>query len=501
MELNLQFEEIRCCETSERVIFTHEETLETVLPEYCPDVTRVIETTGQLKIREKKLSSGRLTVTGAVKVTVLYTSGDRAGVRALPIAVPFTCSAEDPRLMGCRTACVCARLPLVEAKVVSARKLYLRLMPEFEVEGIAEPQKKLCCGWESEERLQVRQKELTEDVLASVWEREFNIAQEFGAEPEGTAAEELLMERISLQALQCQRMGIKLVIKGEAVVCALYRTQTQELGTVDAVLPFSQIIDASDLPEDARIQPEVWVIDSDIRLLREEGRCRFGLSMRVGLMLKIYSPLHCMYIEDLYSTCRETDVKRQEITVPLCGMPQHIRAEAVQQLEFGQGKPFVWVTGAECGGVSATNEGERTALRTNLRLKLLYLDETGAPMTTERVVEVTVHADEPPCAALAVCQPVEMQTSAGNCRLSIPVDFFLTWHRSKRIWSVESAEIGEELSREKPSMVLRRISGGENLWEIAKMYHTDPALICQLNELLPDNPLSEGMLLIPRGRN
>ena len=500
MELNLQFEEIRCCETTERVTVTHEETMETVIPEYCPDVTRVIESTGQLKIREKKLSAGRLTVVGAVKVMVIYTSGDQAGVRALSIVVPFTCVAEDPRLVGCRTVCVCGRLPLVETRAVSARKLYLRVMPEFEVEGVADPQKKLCSGCQGEEKLQIRQEELAEEVLTAVWEREFNIAQEFSPQPGDPVPEEVLMERICLRPVQCQRMGIKLVIKGEASVCALYRSELQELSSVDTVLPFSQIIDVSELPEDAQIQPEVWVMDSDIRLLREEGRGRFGLSVRVGLMLKVYSRLCCSYIEDLFSTHREIKVEQREIEIPVCMPAKRMSAEAVQQLELGQGVPFIWVTGAECGGVTVSGEGDRTALRTNLRLKILYLDETGTPMITERVVEASVYAPEMPCAAWAVCQPVEMQTVPGNCRLQIPVDFFLRCRKEKRIRAIEAVEVGEVLPREMPSLVLRRSQGGEKIWDIAKAYHTDPALICHVNELQVGEPLPDGMLLIPRIR-
>ena len=72
MELTLQFKEIHCCETTEKVVLTHEETLETVIPEYCPDIARIVDTAGQLRVREKKLSGGRLMVTGTVRVNVLY---------------------------------------------------------------------------------------------------------------------------------------------------------------------------------------------------------------------------------------------------------------------------------------------------------------------------------------------------------------------------------------------------------------------------------------------
>ncbi|MBR5217421.1 MAG: DUF3794 domain-containing protein, partial [Oscillospiraceae bacterium] len=121
MELDLQFKELNCCEAAETLVISHEETMETAIPEYCPDMTRIVDAVGQLKVREKKLSAGRLTIAGLVKVTVLYTSEESKGLRSMSLTVPFDCSVDDERLQGCRTVCVCGRLPLVEARAVTSR--------------------------------------------------------------------------------------------------------------------------------------------------------------------------------------------------------------------------------------------------------------------------------------------------------------------------------------------------------------------------------------------
>lgn len=500
MELTLQFEEIRCCETTGSVVLTHEESLEAAIPEYCPDIARIVDAAGQLKVREKKLSGGRLTVTGNVRVNVLYTSGERAGLRSVVMAVPFTCSVEDSRLIGCRTVCVCGRLPLVEAKTVNARKLYIRVMPEFEVEGVAAPQRKVCVGSDIDAALRMKREEVSEKVLTAVLEREFNYNQDFGAENQGGNPEEILLDRTNLHITECQRIGPKLVIKGDAAVSVLYRTQEQEMRSTDSLLPFSQILDVADFPEDAEFQVEPWIIDSDVRLLRSENGAKFGLTLRMGVLVKVYCRLSFSYIKDLYSTTHETDTAYQEVSLPICGPAEIICGEAVQQLEFGQGKPFACLTGAECGGVSCAAEGNGTAVKTNLRLKILYLDETGAPMVTERVMEVEAHTLEMPRSAWAICRPPEIQMLPGNCQVKIPVDFFLERSRSRQISTVREAVLGEPVSREMPSLILRRMANQEDLWSIAKQYHTKVELICSVNDLEEENPLPEGMLLIPRER-
>ena len=71
MELGLQFEDITYFESLESHAVTHEETLETAIPEYCPDMSRIVEAVGELFVQEKIPAEDRYTVAGTVKVTVL----------------------------------------------------------------------------------------------------------------------------------------------------------------------------------------------------------------------------------------------------------------------------------------------------------------------------------------------------------------------------------------------------------------------------------------------
>ena len=122
MELGLQFEDIFCYEASPKVVSTHEESLETAIPEYCPDIARIVDTTGHLSIRERQLAEGRCTVSGSVKVTVLYTSEEAAGLRSLSVSVPFSYVLDERSLAGCGTICAQGRVLLAEARAVTSRK-------------------------------------------------------------------------------------------------------------------------------------------------------------------------------------------------------------------------------------------------------------------------------------------------------------------------------------------------------------------------------------------
>ena len=71
MELELKFAELACCEPVGDLITTQEESMETAIPEYCPDIARIVDTVGQLRLREKHPAGQQLTMGGSVVLTVL----------------------------------------------------------------------------------------------------------------------------------------------------------------------------------------------------------------------------------------------------------------------------------------------------------------------------------------------------------------------------------------------------------------------------------------------
>ena len=76
MECGLQWKDITCWEDASRLTLTHEETLETAIADYCPDMGRVVETAGQLCLRSIVPQGDGVELRGTILVTVLYTSED-----------------------------------------------------------------------------------------------------------------------------------------------------------------------------------------------------------------------------------------------------------------------------------------------------------------------------------------------------------------------------------------------------------------------------------------
>ena len=83
MDLELKWRDLTWFEVLGRATATHEEALETAIPEYCPDMNRIVDATGQLQIRDREITGGAVMVSGMVSVRVLYSSEESSGLRSL----------------------------------------------------------------------------------------------------------------------------------------------------------------------------------------------------------------------------------------------------------------------------------------------------------------------------------------------------------------------------------------------------------------------------------
>ena len=98
MELELKKECLDTYELGEPQTLTQEETAETIVPDYCPDIARIISAEGVVCLHGGTEQDG---VTGTVRVTVLYTPEGEGGIRTLEFAMPFTVETDGRSLPDC----------------------------------------------------------------------------------------------------------------------------------------------------------------------------------------------------------------------------------------------------------------------------------------------------------------------------------------------------------------------------------------------------------------
>ena len=75
--------------------FSCETMRESIVPDSCADIARIVDTTGLVCLTNRELTGdGRFCASGAVDVSVLYIPEKEEGVRSLHFQIPFQCYGE-----------------------------------------------------------------------------------------------------------------------------------------------------------------------------------------------------------------------------------------------------------------------------------------------------------------------------------------------------------------------------------------------------------------------
>ena len=124
MELELKKACFDAYEAAGELTLTQEETAETIVPDYCPDIARIIETTGKVFLHSREMRDGRAEISGTVRVTVLYTPEGEGGIRTLEFAMPFTVETDGRSLPDCAALLADTEPELLETRMLNPRKVF-----------------------------------------------------------------------------------------------------------------------------------------------------------------------------------------------------------------------------------------------------------------------------------------------------------------------------------------------------------------------------------------
>ena len=104
-----------------------EETLESIVPDACPDVLRICETEAIVCLRDKVVQEGRLTLSGSVRASLLYLPDGGEGLRRMGVELPFTCPVEHPGLTPEWRVVAVPRVQGADARLLNPRKVLVRV--------------------------------------------------------------------------------------------------------------------------------------------------------------------------------------------------------------------------------------------------------------------------------------------------------------------------------------------------------------------------------------
>lgn len=513
MEFELKKETLRFYEFSTVSTAVHEESTETIVPDYCPDIARIIDSDGKVFLRSKDIQGDKAIVTGAVKVTVLFTPEGETGIRNLEFSLPFNTSLSNKDFEQCQCLFAKVRLQSIETKSLNPRKIFTRALLTVRLQGLRTVETAFCSDIAADKALGVAQmnKEETLNPITAYAEKDFTFTDEIAVPTGRDAVAEILSSSVIPCVQETKIFGTKLIVKGVLLAEFLYRTEEQGISPVSAELPFSQILEIEEGPEDAAAAIVLQLSGMDYHIGSDENpddRHRITLAVYLSAQAYLRSQISFRCICDVYSTAY--DLTPTMLPLQCTGKIETLtqRQMVRQTAEVGVVPSSVLSSAVSFDEVNVSREEGTAVLQTLAHVKLLFLDEGHVPLVAERQMEcscrVEVPADFGCTAQVRYGGDLTTALSSSGIDLRFSAEFSVEAAERKQLLGLTDLSIDTEHPKDTsqlPSIVLKAFDADESLWDIAKRYSTTVEVIRAANDLAEDCACSAGqMLLIPRKR-
>ncbi len=481
---------------------------EHIVPDSCADIARIVESTGQVYVTGRELSGdGRLCASGTVDVSVLYIPEKGNGPCVLRFQMPFQCCSDGQVNGGAEFLDIRAELQGVDTRLLNPRKVLTRVNLVLHPTLCRRVTRSLCTDALEGGEIELLSCQRQTRFVASVREKEFTYLEEIPLSQGREGAEEILSCRAEVRGTDCKLIGTKLVLKGVVAVTVLYRESGGALELTRNELPFSQILDGSELREQWDCESMYHILNADCHIGCENGADDhhvLTLSLLLRARVTVWRNEEIHFIADLYSTKADVRCQTEEFQLREDHQRYTKRVNMRETLETGVAVKAVLDTEIGCGHVRIDSAAQMMEIPVWARC--LYWDENDSLQSVRREFVAKCPTEEAEDVQIESCAQYRGDVMASilpdGIELRFPIECAVEASRLHTYVCVNGGEIEEEQAHgTAPSLVLRRIAPNERLWSVAKAYRTTCKAILEINELEDEHHIpSDKLLLIPQRR-
>jgi len=488
--------------------------LDYVLPDYCPEIFKVIKCRMQPRIVSRNISSDRVSYDLAVNITILYLSENNPAVHCVKQKLNYTKSIEFGRAYENVSVCLQPKTDYVNARPINPRRIDLRGAVSIKARVEAARRQEVISDAAG---LNVQLRKMPVKYAASrlFAEKQMIISDE----TEINASKPAVHAIISADAVIIPRskdvIANKIIVKGDADIKILYSCEkdgSPSLEPLQILAPYSQIIDMDGVDQSyfTIVTPSVSSVEATASGGTDGAFKKIRFEATVILDARACRQSDAEIVTDAYSTAFSCDFSSSKIR--LDNQPFNITetAQVKSAVEYSEGDILcVYDVWTEISNVNtALNDGGgRFTVSGMLHNTVIAANQAGMPVTLENTqpfdYEVTYEELTPGAVIEAdVTGLGGSYTMTSGSAVSVRNDLRVnaSVYTTEEYDAVTDLQIDESEPKERDGDYALKLyygSQGEDLWEIAKRYSSSVESIMEDNNLLSEILESNDMILIP----
>ena len=477
------------------------------LPDYCPDIEKILKCSLIPKIQSKTLSGGQLQVDGVCVVSVLYVESEKKTIRCCEHSVNFSQGfsvrdAGDSNIILTKT-----KPEYINCRALSPRRLVMHGAFSLYAKVLTARRTELYTP-DSETLEVLRRKTRLSDLRANCQEQ-FTVSEEISV-ADKPAIEAVLYASAEAAINDAKAVSGKLMLSGEISISLFYITnlETGETAKLHYLLPFNQIIDCDGVDENTENIFSAEIMSFDTRLKNDILSDKPALAFDAMLCVSAegYISGDEEIVTDAYSTGFACAPQFSELKI--IGGVKPVNETFIE-------KTSTRVDGCKIGkildiyadSVTLETEAAEDSVRAKGKVSLciLALDDKSFPVMAERSFDYERILNADGCNRMIfenarVASISYRLGEDGGIEMRLEMNISGGAVKSDAVRAVSSVEVYEDspVTPERCALTLYYAAAGESLWDIAKRHNTGMELLRSentLDEIILD---SDQMLLIPK---
>ena len=484
--------------------------LDYILPDYCPDIFRLIRCDVTPVVTERSFSGGRLTYELRCDIHILYCGEEGSQVQSVDQHRTFTKTVELGRDADSLRVRLAPKTENVSFRAVNKRRLELRGTVSVKI-GVEGQQEQQVISDAEGMNIQLKKRSVSFAARRLTAEKTVRIEEEMELSAAQPDISGILSCRCTASECEVKLISGKLLAKGEADVHILYMGG-EDVETMSFSLSYSQIIDVEGLDESFGCTVAAEVVGFDaVPAAGKDGSSRvLRCEAELRLCCRAVKTASAMIAEDAFSTVYPCAVEMSEIKAEQIPEIYDESFRHSARLAEGDSVPqtvySMWSTPKNIN-TRIGDDGRSVVISGMLVYSMAARDRSGMIVMPDReeAFEETVALPDDISGSAVSAEVSTRETSyeispEGVLAAKSDIAVKLSVYSSDSIRAVTDITVDDSARKERDGdYAIKLYFGAENedVWDIAKRYSTSVDAVMEENDLAGDRLEKGGMLLIP----
>ncbi len=491
--------------------------LDYVLPDYCPDIFKVLSCTLSPAVVSYNASSdGRLNIDGVVFIKVLYTAEGSENVQCIDARYTYS-KTVDLNRKNITNPIISLQMKsdYCSCRAISPRRIDVRGAVSCRIKATASVEYELPNITEGL-GLQLRTTEIDCCGKTLFAEKQITIREEIDTGAAGIAF--IMQCRAVPKITDLRVIADKAVLKGTVTINALYGTPDAEnpesSGAADtekmtADIPISAILDIDGITSAHRTFPEISVMNCELIPRSENGSGILSCELLVECRVRAQLEDTMSIATDVYSTEFETEFSSNMLKIS--SEPRTLSQSFTVHSDLNTDKGeirSVWDAASELKNAVCRPDENGLLLSGQLCITVYGSNTDGVPFFCEKQepFEQVINAEnvtpetQIDFTANVIDTGFSIKTD-GNLEITSTIALDASLHTTRTIEAVDAVTIKEDCPKPRCDEFALRIcytNEKTDCWSIAKKYNTTVAAIMEENDIAScDEPIDGGVIIIP----